>query len=96
MYLKKVDSNLVNFIASLNPSIVIFIEPTTEYLPDSIYKDLAAKYMFTNAYHDNTMSSIISNFEKLKDWEMVILRKNFYSLNPFLPLSLLVYRRVTK
>lgn len=96
MYLKKIDSNLINFIISLNPSIIIFIEPTTEYLPDSIYKDLAAKYMLTNAYHNNTMSSIISNFEKLKDWEIVSLRKNIYSLNPFLPLSILVYRRVSK
>lgn len=95
MYVPKLDNKFINGILGLNPSIVINFEPCYEYYEkDTILGLMQKRYIKLNDYNTN-MASLLLEQQRKGKIKILDVQKNIYGSNPFLPMSIIVWKPIT-
>ena len=93
MYKQHSDSSIKK-ILNLNTKYVVCLEPMYELNKGKkYYEKLVRKYILLNDYSTNIFSKI-KLLEKKGLIRILELKKNIFSHNPFLPLSLVIFKKI--
>lgn len=93
MYLEKIDASFIDFIVSFKANNLIFIEPVYENFESLIHGDMCKKYLSDNSYNKTILSDLINGFGSYGQYELVRNEENFFGSNPFLPASVLLFKK---
>lgn len=92
-YVQNFSSTFIDFMLGMNPKIIINFEPCYENHSDSKYGSMCKRYIELNDYNLNMISVLKDAHQKDKiDLEIT---NNVIGSNPFLPISIIKWRKST-
>jgi SAM-dependent methyltransferase len=93
MMYKSHNLNSIKKFLLLQPEYIIILEPIYEFnLKKTFYHSLVRKYFKINDYSKNIFKTL-KKAERKKLIKIIKIKKNLFSHNPLLPLSLIVIKR---
>lgn len=95
-YLTNMTNKFVESFLSLNPKVIINIEPCYDHFTHNTLMDLMRKrYIEVNGYNKNLVT-LLKKFETDKKVEIIEELPAVFGANPILPASIMVWRGVQK
>ncbi len=95
MYLSNFNTSFKEFLLSFKAETYIFIEPIYQDLDKLIHGDLCKKYMEDNCYNLTLITDLVDGFQATGKYELVSHIENIFGSNPFLPISILVFKKTS-